>query len=162
METTAKGCFVKPPMTCRTLAAVPTGTVDLLTTTLKPFMARPMPRPRPARACRSADPSSSCGVPTAMKRMSLGLDRRVEVGREAQALLGDVARHHLVQARLVDRDLAAEERVHLGLVVVDADDAVAVLGEAGAHDQTDVTGPHDAIFIFSLQSPLPAPGMRDL
>ena len=32
--------------------------------------------------------------------------RLLEVGREAQALLGDVARDHLVEAGLVDRDLA--------------------------------------------------------
>ena len=85
----------------------PTGTVDLVTMTLKPFMARAdRLRPRPARSVRSAEPSSSWGVPTAMNRISLVRDRRRQVGGEAQPLLGHVARDHLVEARLVDRDLA--------------------------------------------------------
>ncbi len=50
---------------------MPTGTVDLLTTTLKPFMARPMPRATSSTCRRSAEPSSSWGVPTAMKTTSL-------------------------------------------------------------------------------------------
>ena len=46
------------------------------------------PRPRPGQWLRSAAPSSSWGVPTAMKTISLARDRRVQVGGEAQPLLG--------------------------------------------------------------------------
>jgi hypothetical protein len=52
-------------MAARTLSAVPTGTVDLSTTTLKPVMCRPMLRAAASTYCRSALPSSSGGVPTA-------------------------------------------------------------------------------------------------
>ena len=70
-DTTDTRCRVRLATTSRTFAAVPTGTVDLLTTILSPFIARPIP-PATSRTCfRSADPSSSCGVPTAMKITSL-------------------------------------------------------------------------------------------
>jgi hypothetical protein len=70
-ETTAKGCFVSEDTTSLTRAAVPTGTVDLFTMILKPFIARAMPRATSSTWVRSAEPSSSCGVPTAMKITSL-------------------------------------------------------------------------------------------
>ena len=50
----------------RTLSAVPTGTVDLFTITRSPLMWRPMARAAASTCCRSAEPSSSDGVPTAM------------------------------------------------------------------------------------------------
>ena len=50
----------------RTLSAVPTGTVDLSTMTLKPVMYLPMLRAAAVTYLRSAEPSSSGGVPTAM------------------------------------------------------------------------------------------------
>ena len=52
----------------RTLSAVPTGTVDLSTMILKPFMARPISLATPRTYFRSAEPSSPGGVPTAMKQ----------------------------------------------------------------------------------------------
>ncbi len=54
-------------MASRTLSAVPTGTVDLFTTTTGAVMCRPMVRATASTYCRSALPSSSGGVPTAMK-----------------------------------------------------------------------------------------------
>ena len=39
LETTANGCLVMPAIVFLTRAAVPTGTVDLVMTTLKPSMA---------------------------------------------------------------------------------------------------------------------------
>ncbi len=54
-------------MAARTLSAVPTGTVDLFTTTVGTRMCRPMVRATANTYCRSALPSSSGGVPTAMK-----------------------------------------------------------------------------------------------
>ncbi|KAG1258502.1 hypothetical protein G6F66_014564 [Rhizopus arrhizus] len=53
-------------MAASTLSAVPTGTVDLLTTTVGTLMCRPMVRATASTYCRSALPSSSGGVPTAM------------------------------------------------------------------------------------------------
>ena len=86
--------------------AVPTGTVLLSTTTVYLFIARPTSRATASTCCRSADPSSPCGVPTAMKTI---VDARTAAGRsvrEAQALLVRVAPHHFFEARLVDRHLA--------------------------------------------------------
>ena len=50
----------------RTLSAVPTGTVDLVMTTLYSVMCSPMERATASTYLRSAEPSSSGGVPTAM------------------------------------------------------------------------------------------------
>ncbi len=50
----------------RTRSAVPTGTVDLSTMTRCPFMCPAMVRATESTYCRSAEPSSSDGVPTAM------------------------------------------------------------------------------------------------
>lgn len=52
--------------TARTLSPVPTGTVDLSTITLKPSMCSAMLRAAASTYFRSAEPSSSGGVPTAM------------------------------------------------------------------------------------------------
>ena len=50
----------------RTLSAVPTGTVDLVITTLYSLMYRPTVRATASTYRRSAEPSSSGGVPTAI------------------------------------------------------------------------------------------------
>ena len=50
----------------RTLSAVPTGTVDLVITTLYSAMCSPMVRATASTWRRSAEPSSSGGVPTAI------------------------------------------------------------------------------------------------
>ena len=59
-----------PAMAARTLSAVPTGTVDLSTTTAGACRCWPMVRATASTYFRSALPSSSGGVPTAMKMMS--------------------------------------------------------------------------------------------
>jgi hypothetical protein len=56
--------------TAATFWPVPTGTVDLSTTTLKPSMCWPMLRAAASTYCRSALPSSPGGVPTAMNSTS--------------------------------------------------------------------------------------------
>ena len=53
-----------------TLAAVPTGTVDLVTTTSSRVMCLPICSATASTWRRSAEPSSSGGVPTAMKTTS--------------------------------------------------------------------------------------------
>ncbi len=78
-ETTEKRCATLPASpraasasstTRCTRCAVPTGTVDLSTITLNPVMCRPMLRAASSTYCRSAEPSSSGGVPTAMNWIS--------------------------------------------------------------------------------------------
>ncbi len=76
LETTTKS----RPMTClasssartvaSTAAAVPTGTVDLLTTTVNACRCCPIWRATASTCCKSADPSSLGGVPTAMNTTS--------------------------------------------------------------------------------------------
>ena len=54
-----------------TLSAVPTGTVDLLTTTLRWVMCAAMPSATDITYCKSALPSAADGVPTQINRYSL-------------------------------------------------------------------------------------------
>ena len=68
--TTLNGCVVSPAIASRTFFAVPTGTVLLSTTTVYLFIARPTSRATASTCCRSAEPSSPCGVPTAMNTIS--------------------------------------------------------------------------------------------
>ena len=105
--TTLKGCVVSPAIASRTFGAVPTGTVLLSTTTVYLFIARPMSRATPSTCCRSADPSSPCGVPTAMNTISEARTAVWQVGGEGQALFVLVADDHLLEAGLVDGHLAA-------------------------------------------------------
>src|SRR5262249_55886885 len=63
-----------------------------------------------------------------------------EIGREGEAALRDVATDQLFEAGLVDRHLALPERLDLGGDVVDADDVVTTLREAGPGHQPDVAG----------------------
>ena len=65
-EHTANGSAVSDCTAARTFSAVPTGTVDLVTITLWPFMLRPISLATPSTCWRSAEPSSPGGVPTAM------------------------------------------------------------------------------------------------
>ena len=51
--------------------------------------------------------------------------------------------HDLLEARLVNRHLALPKRFDFARVVIDADHVVADVGEAGAGDQTDITGTDD-------------------
>ncbi len=70
-ETTENGCAAPRAasvfaISARTLSAVPTGTVDLSTTTRGPSMCAAMARAAASTYCRSAEPSSPGGVPTAI------------------------------------------------------------------------------------------------
>ncbi len=143
LETTAKPMSTpraasSSAIASRTRSAVPTGTVDLSTTIRGSVMCRPMLRAAASTYCRSAEPSSSGGVPTAMNCSAPCATRGIDVGGEAQPPGGGVARDHGVEAGLVDRDAAGVEQVDLAAVDVEAQDVVADLGETGAGDQTDV------------------------
>jgi hypothetical protein len=70
LEQTWKGVFVSLAICARTFLAVPTGTVLFVTTTFVSFMCRPIVVATASTCFRSADPSSSGGVPTAMKTTS--------------------------------------------------------------------------------------------
>ena len=60
-------CFA---ISARTRSAVPTGTVLFVTTIFGLFMRWPTVRATSSTCCKSAEPSSSGGVPTAMKTTS--------------------------------------------------------------------------------------------
>jgi hypothetical protein len=53
---------------------------------------------------------------------------------------GGVARHQVVEARFVDRDITLLEGVYPCLLLVDAGDAGTEFGETGAGNQADVAG----------------------
>ena len=68
--TTLNACFVSAAIVSRTSFAVPTGTVLLSTTTVYLSIARPIALATASTCCKSAAPSSPCGVPTAMNTMA--------------------------------------------------------------------------------------------
>ncbi len=61
-----------------------------------------MSRATAITCCRSAEPSSPCGVPTAMKTMVDARTASSQIGRERQALLMIVAPHHFLEPWLVN------------------------------------------------------------
>ena len=84
----------------------------------------------------------------------VGVAHRVgEIGREGEAAGRDVVGHQLVEAGLVDRDLALAQARDLAGILVDADHVVAELGEAGAGHQADIARPdHGDTHRFSLSA----------
>ena len=66
--------------------------------------------------------------------------------RELQPAGGDVAVNHFFEPRLVDGHFAAFQDLDLALVVVHAQHVVADLGEAGARNQSDVSGSNNCDF----------------
>ena len=138
LEQTANACWVSDRTAARTFSAVPTGTVDLVTTTLWPFMLRPISLATPSTCCRSAEPSSPGGVPTAMNTTRAARTADAQVGGEREAALLLVPAHHRLEPGLVDRDLVLLQPRDLLRVLVHADDVVAGLRQAGAGHQADV------------------------
>ena len=130
----------------RTLSAVPTGTVDLSTTTRYSFMCSPI-------VARDREHVAQVGRAVFVRRRADRdeLEQAVRdafrrVGRELEAPLVDVALDEHVEAGLVDRDLALLQALDLARVDVDADDVVAGFRQAGARDQADVAGAEDCDF----------------
>ena len=103
-------------------------------------------RPPSARASRSAEPSSAGGVPTATNTTSRPRMSRRQVGAEVEAVRPVALDQHRGEAGLEERHLARAQLAQLLLVHVDADDVRARVGEAGARDQTHVSGPNDCNF----------------
>ncbi len=127
------------PTVALTLSDVPTGTVDLVITTLYSSMCSPIVRATASTWRRSAEPSSSGGVPTAMIWNRPWATAALASVVNCEPALVPVAGDHLVEARLVDRDLAGVQARDLGRVDVDADHVVAGVRQAGAGHETDVT-----------------------
>ena len=98
LETTAKGSVARRAVrarrrwSARTRSAVPTGTVDLSIITLKSLMRAPMLRAAASTCCRSAEPSSSGGVPTAMNCSVPCSTACIDIGGEAQPAAGTLRR----------------------------------------------------------------------
>ena len=69
-----------------------------------------------------------------------------QVGREAQALFAVIAPDHFLEPWLVDWHLAGLQSGDLRLVLIDTNDGVPVLGEAGSHNETDVSSSDDGDF----------------
>ncbi len=102
-------------------------------------MCSPIVRATASTWRRSAEPSSSGGVPTAMNWNSPCATAAFGVRRERKPALVPVQRDQLVEAGLVDRHLAGIQARDLGGVDVDADDVIAGIRQAGAGDEPDVS-----------------------
>ena len=85
-------------------------------------------------------------------RVGLG-HRRLQVGGEAQPPGLHVGGDQIVEARLVDRHLAALERRDLAGVLVDAGDVMAEIGKAGPGNEADIAGA-DHRDAHEVQNPL--------
>ena len=101
-------------------------------------MCRPMVSATASTCDRSAEPSSSGGVPTAMNWKSPCRTPATASVVNLSRPLSRIALDELLEARLVDRDLALLQARDLGRVDVDAQHLVAGIGEAGAGDEADV------------------------
>ena len=84
-------------------------------------------------------------------------EHQVGVGHRGRQVLVEleapgrgVARHQRVQPGLIDRNLVAAQPPDLQLILVDAGDMVAELGEAGARYQADIAGPDHCDFHGAL------------
>src|SRR3972149_3969786 len=78
------------------------------------------------------------------KEYDLGPKHRgLQVPREFDPFLFQVALEDVLEPRLVYRDLAGGELLHHVRIVVHAEDLVAPLGEAYPRHQPDVSGPDD-------------------
>ena len=74
-----------------------------------------------------------------------------QIGREGQTFLAVIAENKLGEPRLEDGHLTRLERGDLRRILIHADDVVAVLGEAGAQNQTDVSCSHDCDFHITIR-----------
>ena len=75
-----------------------------------------------------------------------GAHGAAKVGVEGQTFFMLVAPDEFLEAWLVDRHPAADERLDLGFILVDADDGIAVLGETRTDDEPDIPSPDDGDF----------------
>ena len=151
LETTAKACAAPRAasvfaISARTLSAVPTGTVDLSTTTRGPSMWRGDAAGGREHVLQVGG-AVLAGGRAHRDHLHAAVARALRrVGGEGESPGRHVGAHDLAQPRLEDRDLAAVQHRDLALVDVEAEHVVADVGEAGAGDETDVAGADDADF----------------
>ena len=119
---------------------VPTGTVDLVTTTVPGSITLASSRTASKTKVRSAWPSPRrAGVPTAMNTASAPSTPATRSLVKVQPAALGVRLYEALEARLPDRHLAVVEAVDLGFVLVDAADLMAEVGKAGARNEPDIT-----------------------
>ena len=123
---------------------VPTGTVDLVTTTVR--CAGRAAAERLGDLGGGGEDIAQIGMAVAAPRRRADRDehgvgpgdRRLQLGRETQPAGRDVARHQLVEAGLVDRDLAAPQPLDLAGILVDAGHRDAEFRKTRAGHQADI------------------------
>src|SRR5471030_3525680 len=85
-------------------------------------------------------------------RVAFG-DRIGEIEAELEPARLRIVAHQLIEAGLVDRDLALLQAGDLVGILVDADDVVAELGKARARNQADIAGAdHRDAHVVSLST----------
>ena len=109
-------------------------------------------RRRPARSSRSAEPSSSGGVPTAMNDAAVrNATAAASVVNVQPARGAGCFADHLLEAGLEDRHLALLQRARPSVGVdVDAEHVVADLGQHRRPDQSDIAGSENCNFHADL------------
>ncbi len=120
---------------------VPTGTVDLVTTTVPGLIAF-------GKLADGVEHIGQIGMAIAAPRRRADRDEHRlgslhslgEVGREVEPAALDIGLDQRLEPRLPDRHLAGIEAVDLVLVLVDAGHMVAEIGEAGARHEPDIAG----------------------
>ena len=117
--------------------------------------SRERSRATPRTCRRSADPSSSAGVPTAMKMISDCLTARARAVVNTRRRSWRLRRTISSRPGSKIRDLAALERPDFRFVVVDTENGIAVLGETGTDHKPDVSGAHDGD-LHDARFPFPA------
>ncbi|GAB2706873.1 hypothetical protein GCM10027195_08290 [Comamonas sediminis] len=73
-------------------------------------------------------------------------DAQGRIGGKAQPAIGMVAGDELVQARLMDGDLAGLQRGDLGRIDIDTQHLVANIGQHGTLNKTDIAGSKNSDF----------------
>ena len=143
-------------------AAVPTGTVDLPTTSAGRVRWGASASMAPSTWLTSApSPEADCGVPDAQEVQVAEVGSLLRGVGEPQSPRGDVAREQLLQPGLVERHRARGQGRPLGRVGLDAEHLVAQLGharrvgrsEVAAADHRDAHGPES-------REPAGSPGDR--
>ena len=120
---------------------VPTGTVDLVTTTTGPLQ-------HASQLADRFEHVSEVGVAVAAPRRSpdrdedrfRALDALGEIGREAQAAALGIGLDQRLETRLPDRHDAVLQRIDLARILVDAADFVTEIGKARAGDEPHIAG----------------------
>ena len=116
----------------------PTGTVDLLTTTVPGRSTGAISRATASTNDRSAAPSAPCGVCTQRNTMSASRAAACRAGDEPQPVRGQPGADQLGQTLLEDRHLALVQAGDAFLVDVGADDVVTEVREARGGGESDV------------------------